>query len=42
MAVVGEALLGAVAREGNTGVLADRLRGMGMGDLADKVAARDA
>ena len=42
MAVMGEALLGAVAREGNTGVLADRLRGMGMGDLADKVAARDA
>ena len=41
MAAMGEMLLGEVARAGNTGVLVQRLRDMGMADLADKLATRD-
>lgn len=40
MAMMGEMLLGSVAQAGNTDLLAQRLRDMGMDELAGKVAAR--
>ncbi|KAI0671699.1 hypothetical protein C8Q78DRAFT_1168540 [Trametes maxima] len=40
MEMMGEMLLGHVAQAGNTDVLVRRLRESGMGDLADKIAAR--
>ena len=41
MAMMGEMLLGSVAQAGNTHILVQRLRDMGMQDLADKLASRD-
>ena len=38
--MMGEMLLGSVAQAGNTSVLVQRLRDMGMGDIAEKIAAR--
>ncbi|KAI0649152.1 hypothetical protein C8Q79DRAFT_999011 [Trametes meyenii] len=40
MEMMGEMLLGQVAQAGNTDVLVQRLRETGMGELADKIAAR--
>ncbi|RPD60038.1 hypothetical protein L226DRAFT_613017 [Lentinus tigrinus ALCF2SS1-7] len=40
MEMMGEMLLGSVAQAGNTGVLVQRLRDMGMNDIAEKIAAR--
>ena len=39
MASVGETLFGMLEQNGNMGVMLDRLRTMGMGDLADRIAA---
>ncbi|KAI1797406.1 hypothetical protein LXA43DRAFT_1070947 [Ganoderma leucocontextum] len=39
-AMMGEMLLGQVAQTGGTDVLVQRLRDMGMGDIADKIGAR--
>ncbi|PIL35614.1 hypothetical protein GSI_02342 [Ganoderma sinense ZZ0214-1] len=40
MEMMGEMLLGQVAQAGGTDVLVQRLRDMGMGDIADKIGAR--
>lgn len=40
MEMMGKMLLGQVAQAGGTDVLAQRLRDMGMGDIADKIGTR--
>ena len=39
MEMMGKMLLGSVAQSGNTGVLVQRLKDMGMDDIAAKIAA---